>query len=156
VRKAQMESQRRTAREARGEPAKNGMTSAPATNAWTASQKNTPAPATNGSALLDTFSKKPASAGAERKGANGSYWQHRDLPSEEEQMRILMEEDETAWKTVEKKPRVTKRKDTAETENGGAVKPIEAESTDVNPSEAITGTANGLYTSDEDAGWTVA
>ncbi|KAF1356714.1 hypothetical protein BDV97DRAFT_278952, partial [Delphinella strobiligena] len=90
-----LEQQRRTAREARGEPAKNGVPASkpPAVSAWAvkAAARATQPPAqeiTGGSGsagtsgLLDTF----------------------DKPSEEEQMRIAtkLSEDESGWNTVPK------------------------------------------------------
>jgi hypothetical protein len=111
ARRVALEKQRRTAREARGEPAKNGMAPPPATNAWTAK----PAKPANGApaGMLDTLSTKERS--------NGDYWKHGDLPSEEEQMRMLMETDDSAWKTVSKKGKGKKKG--AESDDG-AVQPI--------------------------------
>jgi hypothetical protein len=135
IRKSLLEKQRRTAREARGEPAKNGVARPPATNAWTAK------PVSNGAApLLDTFEgSKPVSNGAAPlldtfEGSKG--WQQ--LPSEEEQMRILLENDESAWSTVSSKK--VKRKNTLDGEDGenGAVQSI-------NASTNVDGFANRLH-----------
>jgi hypothetical protein len=129
ARRAALETQRRTAREARGEPAKNGTAPPPATNAWAT---KAPKPATNGAAvaMLDTFSSK------ERR--NDEYWKHGDLPSEEEQMRILMETDDSAWKTVSKKSK--KKKAEAESDDG-AVQPIGNEA----KADGPNGLANGVH-----------
>ncbi|KAF2667773.1 hypothetical protein BT63DRAFT_300645 [Microthyrium microscopicum] len=156
VRKSQMENQRRSAREARGEPAKNGLGAPPANNAWDA--KKSAAPHANGTTLLDTFSQEtPATAGAEIKRSNG--WSSQNLPSEEEQMRILMEDDESAWKTVSKK-KTTKRKNTdSNDEEGGAVKPLEllpkSEPTQSIPAESAIADSNDGH-QDDNEGWTVA
>ncbi|MCJ1481268.1 hypothetical protein MMC06_001425 [Schaereria dolodes] len=117
-RKVLLERQRRTAREAEGRPAKNGLASkAPTTNSWAKSNGNvtavtnaTPGASGDAGSLLDTFEENPKSAetkiGAHR--ANGASilnekaWSH-DLPSEEEQIRILSEiEGDGGWNTVEK------------------------------------------------------
>jgi len=98
------EQQRRTAREARGEPAKNGLAPAKTpSNAWKASTQvaAAPVPATNGQ-LLDTFTDDVPSNGTKVNGgkANGDKWWSGGLPSEEEQERILKEQDDSSWATV--------------------------------------------------------
>ncbi|KAB2577492.1 hypothetical protein DBV05_g3917 [Lasiodiplodia theobromae] len=102
ARKVLMEQQRRTAREARGEPAKNGLgapTSAP--SAWTQKEKSK----ANGSGeLLDTFDNEASNLAASGTSTN---WE-RDLPSEEEQMRLAMED--STWSTVETKGKKGKKK----------------------------------------------
>lgn len=104
ARRVQLEQQRRTAREARGEPAKNGVGAAPTSNAWTAKKETT----SNGDApLLDTFEPKAANSSA----PTGTSWA-RDLPSEEEQMRMAMAD--SGWNTVEKGKKGKKK--TANTE----------------------------------------
>jgi hypothetical protein len=132
ARRLQLEKQLRTARESRGEPAKNGVSAPPSTNAWAKNgpQKATvPAPV-NGSngALLDTFISENAPPSSQPKmngKATHSGWSEHGLPSEEEQMRILAESDESAWKTVSKKDK-KKRKNTIDGENdGGAVQPVD-------------------------------
>jgi hypothetical protein len=141
LRRVQLEQQRRTAREARGEPAKNGLESAPpASNAWT-KPAAVVTPHVNGNGhgngnstgtgngLLDTFEaqRKPANGAPKAKGAKGAYWENQ-LPSEEEQMRLLLETDDSQWQTVEKKAK-SKRKNTdaSEAANGGAVQPVDAQ-----------------------------
>lgn len=110
-RRVLLEKQLRTAREAEGRPAKNGLGSSqpPVSNAWTKSGDHVPlssAADVNG-ALLDTFDATNRSAvGNSAFKGNGSsennVWE-RDLPSEEEQMRILNEMvDNDGWNTVEK------------------------------------------------------
>ncbi|PSN72811.1 hypothetical protein BS50DRAFT_582439 [Corynespora cassiicola Philippines] len=110
-RQALLEKQRRTAREARGEPARNGVqpAKAPASNAWTTVGSSGAAPASaNNGQLLDTFEQDVAST-AKTSATNGTaptsnslpasgQWQN--LPSEEEQLRLAMEE--SAWTTVPK------------------------------------------------------
>ncbi|CAA9958275.1 hypothetical protein PTMSG1_01838 [Pyrenophora teres f. maculata] len=111
ARKALEEKQRRVAREARGEPAKNGLgqSKAPATNAWTevpsrgAVQAPKAAPQ-----LLDTFEAAPApTKAAPTNGTTATPASYNGLPSEEEQVRLAMED--SAWTTVPKGGK-TKRK----------------------------------------------
>ncbi|KAH9870289.1 hypothetical protein IAQ61_005762 [Plenodomus lingam] len=106
-RQALLEKQRRTAREARGEAAKNGLqqAKAPASNAWTTVPSRgavqPPASAPTGQ-LLDTF--EAASTGstsdAPTNGTAQSAASFNGLPSEEEQLRLAMED--SAWTTVPK------------------------------------------------------
>jgi hypothetical protein len=117
-RKALEERQRRTAREARGEPAKNGLgqSKPPASNAWTeVSSKASrgavqpPKPAPTGQ-LLDTFEAPAQTATTTTAPTNGAAKASaplNNLPSEEEQMRLAMED--SAWTTVPKGGK-TKRK----------------------------------------------
>jgi len=110
-RRVLLEQQLRTARVAEGRPAKNGTAAAkaPITNAWTTPVQPTsihnPSPAiastTYAAPLLDTFDKETSATKA---------WE-RDLPSEEDQMRMIKEMNgEGGWKTVDRR---RKRKDTA-------------------------------------------
>ncbi|KAL9025913.1 MAG: hypothetical protein Q9196_005340 [Gyalolechia fulgens] len=129
-RRVLLEKQRRTAREAEGRPARNGVTSPPATNAWrnpalghTVSPQ-APSAAPN-EALLDTFEDRGAN------GANGhsnksqgmsaagmQAWQN-EVPPEEEQMRILSEmEGSGGWNTVAKGGK-SKKKPAGSTEENG-------------------------------------
>jgi hypothetical protein len=103
ARRALEEKQRRVAREARGEPAKNGLApaKAPSSNAWKESQHvGTPVSTANGQ-LLDTLAdenqKVKSTSGSK---ANGDKWWSADIPSEEEQVRILTEQDDASWNTV--------------------------------------------------------
>jgi hypothetical protein len=96
VRKTQLENQRRTAREARGEPAKNGMAPKPATNAWAVKPVQ---PSTNGSLLLDTSEIANL--------------------TEKDQIRLITENDESSWQTVSKRTK-SKRKNTLDTDDGAA------------------------------------
>jgi hypothetical protein len=140
ARRAALEKQRRTAREARGEPARNGLAPPPATNAWATKAASKVAGAVNGVAvaMLDTFSSK------ERE--NDEYWKHGDLPSEEEQMRILMETDDSAWKTVAKKTK-SKRKNTAGESDDGAVQPVGGEGATAESKllDESNGVSNGVH-----------
>ncbi|KAL8680649.1 MAG: hypothetical protein Q9186_003187 [Xanthomendoza sp. 1 TL-2023] len=111
-RRVLLEKQLRTSREAEGRPAKNGMGPAPATNAWNKPQTNNvvssqaPSSVPNGP-LLDTFDEnaKPNVNGHGRErqvgpAAENKAWQG-EVPSEEEQMRILTEmEGSGGWSTV--------------------------------------------------------
>ena len=115
-RRVMLEKQLRTAREAEGRPAKNGMGTAkpPSTNAWnnpTSAPTRSEAPPTtlkNGP-LLDTLEDREATIESNTKKVNGSgdktvvdgkTW-NRGLPSEEEQIRLMNELDsDNAWSTV--------------------------------------------------------
>ncbi|OAK98953.1 hypothetical protein IQ06DRAFT_25470 [Phaeosphaeriaceae sp. SRC1lsM3a] len=110
-RQALLEKQRRTAREARGEPAKNGLTAAkaPASNAWTTVPSRgavQPASATTGQ-LLDTFDAASTASSSATNGTaptpdslSNSGYTNAAL-SEEEQVKLALE-DTTAWETVAK------------------------------------------------------
>ena len=115
-RRALLENQLRTAREAEGKPAKNGLGPAQLpTNAWNKpanAATNSTGPATEQSSvsLLDTLEDTPTislNPHSTNGGPNGSsvdkkVWNN-DLPSEEEQMRMITEMDsDNAWSTVAK------------------------------------------------------
>lgn len=114
-RKVLLEKQRRTAREAEGRAAKDGSAfmaaKTPANNAWTAStasaNKNPEASTGKSVELLDTF--KPAQSKAPDVHNSGSEnassdWQKlaSTLPSEEEQLRLAIEDSDN-WETVQTK-----------------------------------------------------
>ncbi|KAF2085106.1 hypothetical protein K490DRAFT_58946 [Saccharata proteae CBS 121410] len=122
ARRVLLEKQLRTAREARGEAAKNGVpVSAPTSNAWTSKPAATGAP-TNEGPLLDTFEhdgvSTTSSSGAGNSNGSastaGTDWKG-ELPSEEEQVRMAMED--SAWNTVTAK----KGKKKTETKEAGNV-----------------------------------
>ena len=107
------EKQMRAAREARGEPAKNGV-AVPKSNAWDKPPNGqaasvAPAALTNG-ILLDTFEQNGATENTNhtqypQASAAQKAWSS-DLPSEEDQMRMLDEmEGGVGWNTVQKKPK---------------------------------------------------
>lgn len=169
IRQQLAEKQRKTAREARGEPAKNGLASAPApsSNAWKESQHvATPAPAANGQ-LLDTFASENQKVQTVSNGTNGNksngdkWWSSDNVPSEEEQARILAEQDDSNWNQV-----VTKK---GKKKNKAADDSVLEESASDTPAPAVqapvlekkqpsysNGTYAALQTHDEDEGWTVA
>ncbi len=115
-RRVMLEKQLRTAREAEGRPAKNGMGAAkpPSTNAWsnpTSASTRSEAPPTmlkNGP-LLDTLEDSRPTIESSTVHTNGpgdnivvdgKTW-NRGLPSEEEQIRLMNEMDsDNAWSTV--------------------------------------------------------
>lgn len=110
-RRVLLEKQLRTAREAEGRPAKNGQGSSkpPDSNAWTQTGGHVPhsSAAEDNGALLDTFDATNSSGLSHNaykgNGASKDTVWERDLPSEEEQMRILNEmENNDGWNTVEK------------------------------------------------------
>ena len=123
-RRVLMEKQRRIAREAEGRPAKNGLavSAPPATNAWkkpaegqNASVESTAASDNGNGTLLDTFDEPDKSTGTimktevNRTTATQKAWD-RDVPSEEEQMRMLSELDDDGWNTVQKGGKAKKKK----------------------------------------------
>ncbi|KAF2271406.1 uncharacterized protein EI97DRAFT_446639 [Westerdykella ornata] len=118
-----LENQRRTAREARGEPAKNGVLSSktPATNAWASGR-----PASTVTApLLDTFEPEANSTSASSEaGANGQDWANG--LSEEAQLKMALED--SAWETVPKgkKQRKPKAAEDSTSEKGTVSPPVEA------------------------------
>ena len=110
-----LEKQRRTAREARGEPAKNGLgaIAAPSMNAWSKPVQHTDSgEQPNGQVtqpLLDTFEQESSSTGSGKLQSNASTTSASSiadygLPSEETQMEML--DQMNGWNEVPK----TKRK----------------------------------------------
>ncbi|KAI4117705.1 MAG: hypothetical protein LQ338_007505 [Usnochroma carphineum] len=110
-----LEKQLRTAREAEGRPARNGVAPLAATNVWnkpaaarTTTPQNAPSSGPNGP-LLDTFDDSATAVSNGRTNelqdaseADMKAWRN-DGPSEEEQMRILSEmEGSGGWNTVSK------------------------------------------------------
>lgn len=125
---ASLEKQRRTAREARGEPAKNGLGNVSSlgdsvwkTSGGSASTSANKAELPASVALLDTYDAN----GSSNSGPNGSNgyrgssantkaeWEN-SIPSEEDQLRLIKEQDESNWNTVGKKS----KKKTAPPSNG--------------------------------------
>jgi hypothetical protein len=124
-RQHKLEQQRRTAREARGEPAKNGLqpAKAPASSVWKTqgtTDKVKTAPQQNGQ-LLDTFDPEAAStaSSSEAGHTNGTAptpdsW--KDLNMTEEQQIQQLEQD-AAWEEVPSKKKGKKKGEVAK-ENG--------------------------------------
>lgn len=118
-RRIRLEKQLRTAREAEGRPAKNGLGSsqAPVAKAWDkpdgeAASKYSSLTANNDT-LLDTFDQTPTVAkNAHSEGGKGNSanpeWRS-ELPSEEEQLRLLTELDGNGWNTVKKNNKAKKK-----------------------------------------------
>ena len=99
-----LERQLRTAREAEGRPAKNGVPVQKAPESkWTKPPQTMPDVNTN-VPLLDTLEPQSTKAPAAKSSITDKNWSKKDLPSEEEQMRILSEMDND-WQTVEKPKR---------------------------------------------------
>ncbi|KAH8808367.1 hypothetical protein F5884DRAFT_857903 [Xylogone sp. PMI_703] len=113
-RKVLMEKQRRTAREAEGRPAKDGSaflaSHPPSTSAWAAGSGAAKTSEPKHVELLDTYEpstkQAPETIYSESELA-GSDWQ-KSLPSEEEQMRIAVEDSN--WSVVKGKERGKKKK----------------------------------------------
>jgi hypothetical protein len=126
-RQALLEKQRRTAREARGEPAKNGLQAAqaPDSNAWTTVRSGgavkAPASAPTGQ-LLDTFdAAAPTSSSEARTNGTTKSNNKNNALSEEEQVKMALE-DTTAWETVAKGKKQKKKAVDVE-ENSDSVTP---------------------------------
>lgn len=116
-RRTLLEKQLRTAREAEGRPAKNGLSSGqlPSTNAWdkpvsAATDPAQPATKQSSVSLLDTLEDLPTTGLNPRSTLSGvtgmsvdeKAWNN-ELPSEEEQMRMITEMDsDNTWSTVAK------------------------------------------------------
>jgi len=129
-RRVLLEKQLRTAREAEGRPAKNGLgvtSKPPAKSAWTSTSTSvgvdSKKEAAENVSLLDTFDSSNRSEDASLDGPTSSstsdtgnsksthQWEQ-DLPSEEEQMRIIKEqEDDAGWNTVGKSRKKKKATD---------------------------------------------
>lgn len=118
-RRIRLEKQLRTAREAEGRPAKNGLGSsqAPVANAWDkpdgeGASKYLSLTATNDT-LLDTFDQTTrVTTNSHSNGGNGNSADRErksELPSEEEQMRLLTELDGKGWNTVKKNSKAKKK-----------------------------------------------
>lgn len=144
-----LEKQRRTAREARGEPAKNGLqpAKAPSSNAWASGRPAsavTSAPAHNGQ-LLDTFDPDVVStaSSSEAGATNGtaptpdSMGNSREWASnlsEEEQIRILTED--TTWNEVKGKKQ-RKNKPVEDVTDEGTDTGVRKEAAPVKPAPAV-------------------
>ena len=113
-RRVLLEKQLRTAREAEGRPAKNGINprQLPHGNAWdkpitTANDSTGPTPKDGSPTLLDTYEDTPTlnlnpPHPANDTSADRKAWNN-DLPSEEDQIRMISEMDsDNAWSTVAK------------------------------------------------------
>ena len=131
-RRVLMEKQLRTAREAEGRPAKNGLSTSkpPSTNAWAtpASEKSSvsaPAIKSSNLPLLDTFDETTPTASSHTGGLN------RDLPSEEEQMRLISEMDsDNTWSTVAKGGKNKKKSSAVTASSGDKTATMDNERTD--------------------------
>ena len=121
-RRVLMENQRRVAREAEGRPAKNGLgtSKAPSASVWAKPMEKTSlestGPSYNSSELLLDTSDNPgkfasSSMDTKTKGttANPKAW-NSDMPSEEEQLKMLSEADDKGWNTVQKGGKAKKKR----------------------------------------------
>jgi len=122
-RKALEERQRRTAREARNEPAKNGIpvARAPANNSWTAASTTSGA-AVNGAShgpLLDTFDAE--STGSSTGGLENSTAATSTTEDAQVAQAVRESEDESGWTTVS----VAKKQPKARGESSGEATPVE-------------------------------
>ncbi|DAA72732.1 TPA_exp: Uncharacterized protein A8136_5458 [Trichophyton benhamiae CBS 112371] len=125
ARRAMVENQMHTAREYERQQAKSTV-SPPSANAWASSSNLTPT--TNGNTtgngtstkpssampLLDTFEPAPAQPTPTQAGGERKQWT-KDLPSEEEQMRMLNSlSSENEWTTVSNRKKEKRSKGMAE------------------------------------------
>lgn len=124
-RKKLLEQQRRTAREARGESARNGLQAAqaPASNAWSNGSAPAAKPTLIGSQLLDTLDNVSEVTPSQGGVTNGTT-KYTNLPSEEDQLRMAMEE--SAWTTVPKGGRKKTKKEAEEGSDSGAPEATQA------------------------------
>ncbi|KAI1116797.1 hypothetical protein F5Y14DRAFT_448594 [Nemania sp. NC0429] len=132
-RQVKLEQQRRTARIAEGRPAKDGSASAATQNAWSSQSAN------GGSTvqLLDTFDQQPkaetakpaktaaATPVAPATKAASDPWS--GLPSEEEQLEMIRQED--SWNEVKTKKKKGKKKGAAAETPAASSQPTNGNST---------------------------
>ncbi|KAF9695925.1 hypothetical protein EKO04_006024 [Ascochyta lentis] len=175
-RQIMLEKQRRTAREARGEPAKNGVAAKlPTNNPWAGQSSGgavqAPSSAPSGQ-LLDTFDVASTASSSATNGTintpdtvsnSGSYT---GLPSEEEQLRLAME-DNSAWTTIPKGGKKQKATQATEESNASSAAPVQS----TKPAQALQSkkienrapTSNSRYgilsepftTTEKDSDWPV-
>lgn len=168
ARRVLMEKQRRTAREARGEAAKNGVSS------WSAgrpesTKASAPAVGSLNEPMLDTFDSHDAASTASSSNAaantsspisnttsSHSYWEQ--LPSEQEQMRQLRDQDESSWNTVTDKKKNRKKAAQEAKVNGEVKEP--APSVKRPESPLVNGNHEAFdfekYRQQDDSDWAVA
>ncbi|KAI9750429.1 MAG: hypothetical protein M4579_006468 [Chaenotheca gracillima] len=174
-RRVNLEKQLRTSREAEGRPARNGMTSAskpPANSAWQQSAKSSqevqsPAALANGGPLLDTFDPATNASTPKQNGKavtggkidSKTAWE-RDLPSEEDQLRMINElDDEAGWNTVATGKK--NKKKTADTSESASEQPSREVSRKKDPPASTTPsfTGNGFsgngFAQAADSDWAV-
>lgn len=119
-----LEKQRRTAREARGEAPRNGLQAAqaPTSNAWSSGSAPASKPGLIGGQLLDTLDNvaevTPSAGGATNGTTPSESTKYGNLPSEEDQLRMAMEE--SAWTTVPKGRKKGKKEAADEGSDSGA------------------------------------
>jgi hypothetical protein len=173
ARQVMLEKQRRTAREARGEPAKNGEPAKlPTNNPWAGQSSGgavqAPSSAPTGQ-LLDTFDVASTASSSATNGTintpdtvsnSGSY---NGLPSEEEQLRLAMEDD-SAWTTIPKGGKKQKVTQLAEESNAAPVQSVKAtQAPQVKKTETRAPISNSRYgilsepftTTEKDSDWPV-
>ena len=173
ARQVLLEKQRRTAREARGEPAKNGEPAKlPANNPWAGQTSGgavqAPSSAPTGQ-LLDTFDVASTASSSATNGTmntpdtvsnSGSY---NGLPSEEEQLRLAMEDD-SAWTTIPKGGKKQKVTQLADESNVAPVQSVKAtQAPQVKKAETrgpISSSRYGIFsnaftTTEKDSDWPV-
>ncbi|KAF2691155.1 hypothetical protein K458DRAFT_382730 [Lentithecium fluviatile CBS 122367] len=131
-RKKLAEKQRRIAREARGEPARNGLQSAqaPTSNPWSkpATQAAPAQAAPVNGQLLDTIDNVSTTSSSEA-ATNGTAptpdsTSYSNIPSEEDQLRMALED--SAWTTVPKGKKNKKAKAIDEGSDSGSAEPAPA------------------------------
>ncbi|KAI1342541.1 hypothetical protein F5Y15DRAFT_308228 [Xylariaceae sp. FL0016] len=148
-RKVLLEQQRRTARIAEGRAAKDGTSfAANQPNAWAAADKST-----NGGdsvQLLDTFEQEPKpkpskettpTPAATAKTSSTDAWSA-GLPSEEEQLEMIRQED--SWSEVKTKKKGKKKENAAETAPGATSTPTSGDNAPIPASSKPRTAVNGV------------
>ncbi|KAF1930788.1 uncharacterized protein M421DRAFT_3082 [Didymella exigua CBS 183.55] len=174
ARQVLLEKQRRTAREARGEPAKNGVSAKlPSNNPWAGQSSGgaVQAPAASTGQLLDTFDGASTASSIATNGADNSPdtangGNYNGLPSEEEQLRLAMEDD-SAWTTIPKsgkKQKAAMVNEEAHTSGAAAVQAVKvAQAPQVKKTESRAPISSSRYgilsepftTTEKDSDWPV-
>lgn len=184
IRQSMLEEQRRTARVARGEAAKDGSKqTAQAINRWNERELNggavqaptVPAPVP---AMLDTYDQDGASTASSKD--NAATWSPvsnstantnwgEGLPDEREQARILAEQDDSTWNTVTDKKKNRRKQPKVDAEEAPTTE-VAGDKVENSKPNGINGThgSNGINggrapkinapveTAGDDADWSVA
>ena len=163
-RRVLLEKQLRTAREADGRPAKNGLglEKPPSTNAWNksaggATDPTGPVTQQSSVSLLDTLEDAPTTglnprgtnSGANGKSIDKKVWKN-DLPSEEEQMRMITELDsDNAWSTVTKGGKNKKKSSAATPTDKEVIRSSGSQKKDISPVAAASLATSASYKKDD-------
>ncbi|KAI1816948.1 hypothetical protein GGS20DRAFT_134443 [Poronia punctata] len=148
-RKVKLEQQRRTARIAEGRPAKDGSTFVSTKNAW----KSQSTSGDDSVPLLDTFEQKPKSESVKAPAAAPAPVApatkavpdaYSALPSEEEQLEMILQED--SWNEVKTKKK-GKKKDAVTENQAPAAASVPSTERAAAPAKPVNGTKKPAVTS---------